>query len=66
MLVDTLLNIMKKFRATGNLKNLYKKWIRQSFFCSDVAHSDGKDLAKITISDKILKERAYKLAKCKI
>ena len=57
---------MKKFRATGNLKNLYKKWIRQSFFCSDVAHSDGKDLAKITISDKILKERAYKLAKCKI
>ena len=45
---------------------IYIKWIRQSFFCSDVAHSDGKYLAKITISDKILKERAYKIAKCKI
>ena len=29
----------------------------------DAAHSDSNDLAKRTISDKILKDRAYKIAR---
>ena len=32
-------------------------------FVHDAAYSDSKDLAKRTISDKVLKERAYEIAK---
>ena len=36
------------------------------FFAHDAAYSDGKDLTKRTFSDKILKDRAYEIAKnCK-
>ena len=44
---------MQKFRETGNLKHLYR---------NDAAYSDTKDLAKRTISNKILKDRAYEIA----
>ena len=32
-------------------------------FTHDAAYSDSKDLAKRTISDKILKDRAYEIAR---
>ena len=35
-------------------------------FAHDAAYSDSRDLAKITISDKILKDRSYEIPKiCK-
>ena len=54
---------IKKFRKTGTLKHLYTNELDKTCFAHDAAYSDSKDLAKITISDKILKDRAYEIAK---
>ena len=53
----------KKFRETGNLKHLYKNELDKACFAHDTANSGSKDLAKRTISDNILKCRAYEIAK---
>ena len=52
-----------KFRETGNLKHLYRNILDKVCFAHDVAYSDSKDLAKRNISDKVLKERAYEIAR---
>ena len=54
---------IQKFREKENLKHLYRKELEKSCFAHDAAHSDSKDLAKRTISDKILKDRAYEIAR---
>ena len=51
----------QKLRETGNLKHLYRNELDKVCFAHDAAYFDGKDLAKRTISDKILKERAYEI-----
>ena len=51
------------FRETGNLKHLYGNELDKACFAHDAAYSYGKDLAKRTISDKILKDRAYEIAR---
>ena len=53
----------KKFKDTGNSKHLYRKEFDKARFAHDAAYSDSKDLAKRTISDKILKDRAYEIAR---
>ena len=53
----------QKFRETGNLKHLYRNELDRPFFAHDAAYSDSKDLAMRTISDKILKGKAYEIAK---
>ena len=55
--------IIQKFRAIGNSKHLYKDELNNVFFAHDEACSDRKDLAKRTISDKILKDRALEIAR---
>ena len=54
---------IKKFRETGNLKVLYRNKLHKACFAHDAAYSDNKDLAKRTISDKIVKDRVYEIAK---
>ena len=54
---------IQKFRETGNLKHLYRNELDKACFAHDAAYSDSKDLAKRTISDKILKDRAYETAR---
>ena len=54
---------IKKFTETGHLKQLYRNELNKVCFTHDPAYSDSKDLAKRTISDKILKERAYEIAR---
>ena len=64
--MDYLLNIVKeiqKFEITGNLKYLYRNEFDKTCFAYDVAYSDSKDLAKRTISDDILKDGAYQIAR---
>ena len=51
-----------KFRKTGNLKHNYKNELDKARFVHDNAYSDSKDLAKRTILDKVLKEKAYEIA----
>ena len=52
-----------KFRETSNLNHLLRNKLEKASFARDAAYSAGKDLAKITISDKILKDRAYEIAR---
>ena len=46
-----------KFREAGNLKHFYRNELDKTCFAQNAAYSDSKDLAKRTISDKILKDR---------
>ena len=41
--------------------NLYKIELDKVCFADDAVYSDSKDLAKIAILNKIVKERAYKI-----
>ena len=53
---------IQKFRETGNLNHLYRNELDKACFVHDAAYSDSKE-AKRTISDKILKDRAYEIAR---
>ena len=44
------------------LKHIYTHELNKVCFAHDAAYSDSKDLAKRTISDKILKDRVYEIA----
>ena len=65
LLLDHLLNKhregIEKFRKTEDLKNLYRNQLEKAFLTHDAAYSNSKDLAKRTISDNILKDRAYEI-----
>ena len=54
---------IQKFRETDDLKHLHRNELDKAHFAHDSAYSDSKDLVKITISDKILKDRAYVIAR---
>ena len=54
---------IQKFKETANLKHLYRNKLDIPCFAHDVANSESKDFAKRTISDKILKDRAYEIKK---
>ena len=53
---------IQKFKETGNFKHLYRNELDKTCFTYDAPYSDRKDLAKRTISEKILKDRAYEIA----
>ena len=54
---------IEKSRETGNLKHLYRKELDKACFSHNAVYSDSKGLAKRTISDKILKDRAHEIAR---
>ena len=54
---------IQKFRETGNLKYLSRNELDKACFVHNAAYSDSNDLAKRTILDKILKDRAYEIAR---
>ena len=64
MLVEQLLNIVEEFKnlkKAGYLKHLYRNELDEGCFAHDAAYYDSKDLGKITISNKILKDRAEEI-----
>ena len=54
---------VQKFRETGNTNYLYKNESGKACFVHDAAYSDSKDLTKRTVADKILKNKAFDIAK---
>ena len=54
---------IQKFRETGNLKHWYRNELGKYCFPHDAGYSDCKHLGKRIISDKILKNRTYEIAK---
>ena len=53
---------IQKSRETGNWKHLRRSELNKASFANHAAYSDSKDLAKRTISDKILKDRPFEIA----
>ena len=53
---------IQKFRRKGDLNYICKNELDKACFAHDAGYSDNKDLAKRTISYKILKDRAYEIA----
>ena len=52
----------QKFKEIGNLMHIYNNELDKACFAHDAAYADDNDLAKRTVSDRILKDRAYKIA----
>ena len=55
--------ITQKFRETVNLKHLSWNELDKACFAHDAAYSVSKNLVKRTISEKILKDRAYEITR---
>ena len=53
---------IKKFMKTGNTDFIYRNELDKACFQHDAAYSDSKDLVKRTQADKILKDKAFKIA----
>ena len=54
---------IQKFRETGDTNYIYKNELDKACFVHDASYSDSKDLTKRTIADKILKSKAFDIAK---
>ena len=55
-------NQIQDFRETGNLNHIYQNELDKACFAHNGSYSDSKDLAKRTVSDKVLKDRACEIA----
>ena len=53
---------IKKFKETGDTNHIYKNESNKTCFQHDMAHGHFKDLAKRTIVDKVLRDKAFKIA----
>ena len=65
MLVAHLQKIEKrieKFNEAGDTDNIYKNEVDKAYFQHDMAYGDFKDLKKRTIADKVLRDKAFKIA----
>ena len=53
---------IKKFMQIGNTDSIYRNELNKACFQHDMAYGKSKDLAKITHSDKVLRDKAFKIA----
>ena len=54
---------IQKFKVTGDTSYIYKNELDKAGFQHDMAYEDFKDLKRRTFSDKILTDKAFKIAK---
>ena len=54
---------IQKFKETGDTSYIYKNELDKACFQHDMAYGDFKDLARRTASDKILRDKAFNIAK---
>ena len=54
---------IQKFKETGDTNYAYKNELDKACFTHDAAYSDIKDLTKRTVADKVLKNKAFDIAK---
>ena len=54
---------IQKFKNFKRYKLYLQKWAWKACFQHDMAYGDFKDLAKRTASDKVLRDKAFKIAK---
>ena len=53
---------IEKFQRTGNTDFIYKNELDKAFFQHDMAYGKSKDLVKRTHLDKVLRDKAFKIA----
>ena len=53
---------IEKFMQTGNTDFIYKNQLEKACFQHDMAYGKSKDLAKRTQPDKVLRDKAFKIA----
>ena len=56
---------IKKFKETGDTNYIYKNELDKACFAHDAAYSESKNFTKRTIADKILRDKAFNIAKDK-
>ena len=54
---------IRKFKETGDTNYIYKNELDKACFQHDMAYGDYKDLARRTDSDRILRDKAFNIAK---
>ena len=54
---------IQKFKQAGDSRYIYKNELDKACFQHDMAYGDFKDLAKRTAADKVLKNKAFNIAK---
>ena len=54
---------IQKFKETGDTIYIYKNELGKACFQHDMAYGDFKDLKRRTASDKMLRDKAFKLLK---
>ena len=54
---------IQKSKETGDTNYIYKNELDEACFAHDAAYSDSKDLTKRTAADRILRNRAFNIAK---
>ena len=55
--------ILKKFKETGDTSYIYKNELDKACFQHDMAYGDFKDLERRNVSDKVLRNKAFNIAK---
>ena len=53
----------QKFKETGGISYIYKIELDKTCFQHDMAYGDFKDLKRRTASDKVLRDKAFNIAK---
>ena len=53
---------IQKFKETRDTSYIYKNELDKACFQHDMAYGDFKDLAKRTAADKVLRDKAFKIA----
>ena len=53
---------VRKFMQTGNTDFIYKNELNKACFQHDMAYGKAKDLVRRTQSDKVLRDKAFKIA----
>ena len=54
---------IRKFKETGDTNYIYKNELDKACFTHDAEYSNGKDLTERTVTDKILRDKAFNIAK---
>ena len=54
---------IQKFKETGDTSYIYKNELDKACFQHDMAYGDFKDLKRRTVSDKVLRDKAFNIAK---
>ena len=53
---------IQKFKETGDTSYIYKNELDKACFQHDMAYGDFNDLAKRTAADRVLRDKAFKIA----